>query len=93
MGIILDVTLLFLIVFCAVYYYRKGFASSVVGFARFVLAAALSFTFSGLVADLISPAIARAVGQEAEGTSTSYVAYALAFILVFIVAIFAVGMF
>ncbi len=32
------------------------------------------------------------MGQEAEGTSTSYVAYALAFILVFIVAIFAVGL-
>jgi len=94
MAIVLDVILLTVIVFCAVHYFRKGFASSVVGFARFVLAAALSFTFSGLVADLLSPAIARAVGKEgaAESTSASYIAYALAFILVFIVAIFAVGL-
>lgn len=94
MAIVLDIILLFVIVFCAVHYFRKGFAASVVGFARFVLAAALSFAFSGLVANLLEPAIARAVGgtASAEGTSASYIAYALAFILVFIVAIFSVGL-
>lgn len=94
MAIVLDITLLFVIVFCAVHYFRKGFAASVVGFARFVLAAALSFAFSGLVASLLEPAIARAVGENsATGVaSASYIAYAIAFILVFIVAIFSVGL-
>lgn len=92
MSVVLDVILLLVIVFCGVYYFRKGFASSVVGFARFILAVALSFVFSGLVSDLLRPAIARAVGEEAtaENANASYIAYALAFVLVFIVAMFAV---
>ncbi|MBR6768943.1 MAG: CvpA family protein [Clostridia bacterium] len=93
MNIVLDVILLTVIVFCAVYYFRKGFASSVVGFARFVLAAALSFAFSGLVANLLEPAIQRAVGSDgSESANAAYIAYALAFVLVFIVALFAVGL-
>ena len=94
MNVVLDVILLTVIVFCTVYYFRKGFAASIVGFARFVLAAALSFAFSGLIADLIAPAVARAVGEVyiPEGNGPSYIAYALAFVLVFIVAMFAVGL-
>lgn len=92
MSILLDVILLSVIVFCTVFYFRKGFASSVIGFARFVLAAALSFAFSGLVADLIFPAIARALGEESGvvGRGASYISYALAFILIFIVSMIAV---
>ena len=94
MNIIIDVILLTVIVFCTVHYFRKGFAASVVGFARFVLAAALSFAFSGLVCKLITPAIARTMGEDGAvgGIGASYIAYALAFILVFAVAIFAVGL-
>ena len=89
MNIVLDVILLTVIVFCAVYYFRKGFASSVVGFARFVLAAALSFAFSGLVANLLEPAIQRAVGSDgSESANAAYIAYALAFVLVFGIVLF-----
>ena len=87
MSVVLDIILLSVIVFCIVSYYRKGFAASAVGFARFIIAAGLSFALSGLVADLISSSVEKTVGED----NASYIAYALAFVLVFAAAMVLLG--
>lgn len=91
-AIVFDVILLSVIVFCMAYYFLKGFAASVLSFLRVVLAILVSLIFSDMVAEIIFPAILRTVGEDSAvlNANASYVAYAIAFVLVFIVAIFIV---
>ena len=91
-AIVFDVILLSVIVFCMAYYFLKGFAASIVSFLRVLLAILVSLIFSDMVAEVIFPAILRAVGEDAAivNANAYYVAYAIAFVLVFIVAVFTV---
>lgn len=100
MSLLLDIILLIVMVFSAVFYYRKGFAASVVGLLRFVIAFVLSVMFSGLLADVFQPAVSKALpsgGGESffsmigeKMVNSGYVAYVLAFALIFLLSLLVV---
>lgn len=100
MSVIIDLVLVAVFIFCAVFYYKKGLLSSIIGFARFWVALGLAFLFSGGLAERLQPAIESNLGTDEGGSfvsqlvgmavSSGFVARVLAFAIIFIVSFIAV---
>lgn len=100
MSLLIDLILVAVMVFCTVYYGKKGFAASLVGFARFWIALGLALLFSGSLAEKLQPFVNEKLGTG-EGDSflssivekmlsSGYVARILAFAILFAAGFLAV---
>lgn len=99
-GIIIDLVLVAVAVFCLLWGWHKGFVSSVLGFGRFFIATLLSFWLSGPLGNWAQPWILEKMGSgESDNlfvkvfqtaVSSGYVARVLAFAAVFILTSIAV---
>ncbi len=100
MSVIIDLILVAVFVFCAVFYYKKGLLASIIGFARFWIALGLALLFSKGLAGKIQPVMESKFGVEEGGSfvselvgmalSSGFVARVLAFAIIFIVSFIAV---
>ncbi len=98
MGIIMDLIIIAVFVFCVIFYRIKGFASSALSMLRFFISLALSFALSKPLANKLQPLIE---GKFADGdgvlsdigtkvVSSGYISRVLSFAIIFIVTLVAV---
>ncbi len=97
MSLLIDAILAAVMIFCIVYYAKKGFAASLLGLIRFWIALALALLFSGPLAEKLQPIISEKIGNgDGESffsvivngfVSSGYVARVLAFAILFAAAV------
>ena len=96
MSLLIDAILAAVMIFCIVYYAKKGFAASLLGLIRFWIALALALLFSGPLAEKLQPIISEKIGNGNENffsvivngfVSSGYVARVLAFAILFAAAV------
>ncbi len=100
MSFVIDGILVTVMIFCVIFYSKKGFVASLVGFVRFWLAAGLAIWLSGPVANKLQPVVEAKLGiSQNEGffsviveriVSSGYLSRVLAFALIFVAALIAV---